>query len=117
MSKKLNFLGYQGEVGGPEEDRTPDLLIANDTTINDINNLDRCCVAINGGKTGGECTERAQVGSVLQERPGATQKPLGDTGPYLLIAMGLAVAILVGVGIANWLSKKVERGSSNGSDI
>jgi hypothetical protein len=48
------------ESGGPEEDRTPDLFIAKDTTVIIINDLGWCCVAINRGKTGGECTNRAQ---------------------------------------------------------
>jgi hypothetical protein len=61
MSKNAKSLFIHGEVGGPEEDRTPDLLIANDTTINDINKLGRGCNAINSGKTGGECTDRAQL--------------------------------------------------------
>jgi hypothetical protein len=54
MLKKL------GRSGGPEEDRTPDLLIANDTTVRNINDLRRRSSAVNSPITGGECTNRAQ---------------------------------------------------------
>lgn len=54
------MLKLLGESGGPEEDRTPDLFIANDTTVHNIKDLGWCCVAINRGKTGGECTNWAQ---------------------------------------------------------
>ena len=36
------MLEYVGEVGGPEEDRTPDLFIAKGAAIRTINDL-RCC--------------------------------------------------------------------------
>ncbi len=72
MSKNAKSLSIQGEVGGPEEDRTPDLLIANDTTTNDINKLERGCSAPNSGEMGGECTDRAQWSSVSDPGPLST---------------------------------------------
>jgi hypothetical protein len=39
-----------GKIGGAEEDRTPDLLIAKEAAINNINGLDGRCVAINSVK-------------------------------------------------------------------
>jgi hypothetical protein len=63
MSKKRNYLVLKGLSGGPEEDRTPDLLIAKDTIVRVINRLGICCRAINRPKTGGECTNWAQPGA------------------------------------------------------
>jgi hypothetical protein len=60
MRKNAKLLEYRELSGGPEEDRTPDLLIAKDGIVIDINHLGLRCVAINTPKTGGECTNRAQ---------------------------------------------------------
>lgn len=49
-----------GRSGGPEEDRTPDLLIANDVAASNINYLRHRNNAINSLETGGECTNWAQ---------------------------------------------------------
>lgn len=75
--------------GGPEEDRTPDLLIANEATVSNINELDCFCGAINRGKTGGECTNRAQRNchpfpvvrsfAANHMRPPAYSRPAGET--------------------------------------
>lgn len=60
MPKNAKLLKTLDLSGGPEEDRTPDLLIAKDGIVISINNLRLRCVAINTPKTGGECTNRAQ---------------------------------------------------------
>jgi hypothetical protein len=84
------MLNFPSEVGGPEEDRTPDLLIANDTLILDINDLPHCSVVRNRGETGGECTNRAQshqycfgpvsrrTTSKPQWRPGSNRHTLAE---------------------------------------
>jgi hypothetical protein len=51
---------FPSEVGGPEEDRTPDLFIAKVAATCNINDLRRCNNGVNSVKTGGECTDRAQ---------------------------------------------------------
>lgn len=76
---------FLGEVGGPEEDRTPDLFIANDTLVRNINDLRRCSNGVNSVKTGGECTDRAQ--SKLRLNRGsnraASNGPSGNCGEGL----------------------------------
>jgi hypothetical protein len=77
------MLKFSDRSGGPEEDRTPDLLIANDTVTREINNLRRCNNVVNSVKTGGECTNRAQsVGAYTAgfTRP-ASNGPSGNSNP------------------------------------
>jgi hypothetical protein len=50
-----------GRSGGPEEDRTPDLFIANDTLNRYINDLRHRNNVVKSPKTGGGCTNRAQL--------------------------------------------------------
>lgn len=99
MHQFRKSLEIQGEVGGPEEDRTPDLLIANDTTIKDINKLPSHCNAINSGKTGGECTNRAQWQSVLTERPAISWDNLSREAYLLWFWLGVVLA----VALVSWL--------------
>jgi hypothetical protein len=54
------MLKFTWKIGGAEEDRTPDLLIANETTVSIISGLRSCCAAISSWKLGGECTNWAQ---------------------------------------------------------
>lgn len=54
------MLKKPGGSGGPEEDRTPDLFIANDGVTRTINSLRCCCSAVNRPKAGGKSTNRAQ---------------------------------------------------------
>lgn len=78
MDRKNKSLGNQVEVGGPEEDRTPDLLIAKDAVYNHINDLGSRRDAIKSPKPGGECTNRAQVSGhdhmVFFAMPDGTEK-------------------------------------------
>lgn len=54
------MLNFTGEVGGPEEDRTPDLLIAKVAAVRNINDLRRRSNVENSPKQGGESTNWAQ---------------------------------------------------------
>ena len=77
-----------GISGGPEEDRTPDLLIAKDTMVLDINNLGICCRAIKGLFGYGQCTNWAQSIITSQTSKNAThhtpQPRRCWRGPYLV---------------------------------
>lgn len=68
MSKNAKSLWIQEEVGGPEEDRTPDLLIANDVEVKNINNLHHCASAVNSPKSQCVCTNRAQAAATFGRR-------------------------------------------------
>lgn len=54
-----------GISGGPEEDRTPDLFIANGEAIIDINDLLHSNRAKNSRKSQCDCTFWAQSGELL----------------------------------------------------
>lgn len=124
MSRKRDSLLNQVLSGGPEEDRTPDLLIANDIYDRDINHLSPCCDAKNSGISGGVSTERAQVSarfspytervtectsaSVLCERPTDHRQPVDTT--VLCWALALGIALLIAMGTWTWLERKADRG-------
>ena len=58
-------------------------------------------------------TEGCTSASVLCERPGADRSWTPETGVMLWYCMAAAIAVLIAVGVAYWVTPKVRRGEKS----